>query len=91
MDEVFVKVNGQRHYLWRAVDHEGEVLEAVVTKRRNKAAAVKFLKKLLKRHGCANEIVTDRTAQFWFGWQRMIWWLDIVLVQPFKDSSPVVL
>ncbi len=45
VDEVFVKVNGKRHYLWRAVDHEGEVLDAVVTKRRNKAAAVKFLKK----------------------------------------------
>ena len=38
VDEVFVKVNGNRHYLWRAVDYEGEVLEAVVTKRRNKAA-----------------------------------------------------
>ena len=45
MDEVFVKVNGKRNYLWRAVDHEVEVLEAVVTKRRNKAAALKFLKK----------------------------------------------
>jgi putative transposase len=36
VDEVFVKINGERHYLWRAVDHEGEVLESVVTKRRNK-------------------------------------------------------
>jgi len=36
VDEVFVKINGEHHYLWRAVDHEGEVLEAVVTKRRNK-------------------------------------------------------
>ncbi len=43
VDEVFVKVNGRRHYLWRVVDHEGEVLEAVVIKRRNKAAALKFL------------------------------------------------
>ena len=64
VDEVFVKVNGKRHYLWRAVDHEGEVLEAVVTKRRNKAAALKFLKKLMKRHGCADEIVTDRFASY---------------------------
>ncbi|WP_170336400.1 IS6 family transposase, partial [Ruegeria arenilitoris] len=46
VDEVFVKVNGKRHYLWRAIDHEGEVLEAIVTKRRNKQAALKFLKKL---------------------------------------------
>ena len=53
VDEVFVKVNGKRHYLWRAVDHEGEVLEVVVTKRRNKQAALKFLKKLMKWHGCA--------------------------------------
>ncbi|WP_170482334.1 IS6 family transposase [Ruegeria arenilitoris] len=64
VDEVFVKVNGKRHYLWRAVDHEGEVLEAVVTKRRNKAAALKFLRKLMKRHGCAEEIVTDRFASY---------------------------
>ncbi len=54
----------KRHYLWRAVDHEGEVLEAVVTKRRNKAAALKFLKKLMKRHGSAEEIVTDRFAAY---------------------------
>ena len=64
LDEVFVKVNGKRHYLWRAVGHEGEVLEAVGTKRRNKAAALKFLKKLMKRHGCAEEIVTDRFASY---------------------------
>ena len=59
LDEVFVKVNGVRHYLWRAVDHEGEVLESYVTKTRDKAAAVKFLKKLMKRHGPAEELVTD--------------------------------
>ena len=64
VDEVFVKVNGTRHYLWRAVDHEGEVLAAVVTKRRNKAAALKFLKKLMKRHGKAEEVVTDRFASY---------------------------
>ncbi len=64
VDEVFVKINGKRHYLLRAVDHEGEVLEAVVTKRRNKRAALKFLKKLMKRHGCADEIVTDRFASY---------------------------
>ena len=45
VDEAFVKVNGERHYLWRAVDHEGEVLDAVVTKRRNKRAATKFLRR----------------------------------------------
>jgi len=43
LDEAFVKVNGKLCYLWRAVDHEGEVLEAVVTASRDKAAALKFL------------------------------------------------
>ena len=64
VDEVFVKINGRRHYLWRAVDHEGEVMGAVVTKRRNKRAALKFLKKLMKRHGRAEEIITDRFASY---------------------------
>ena len=45
LDEVFVKINGERHYLWRAVDHEGEVLESFVTETRDKEAALKFLKK----------------------------------------------
>ena len=47
IDEVFVKINGETHYLWRAVDHEGEVLEAVVTKRCDKRAAFKLLRKLM--------------------------------------------
>lgn len=59
LDEVFVKINGERHYLWRAVDHEGEVLESYVTKKREKSAALAFLKKALKRHGAAEAIVTD--------------------------------
>ena len=41
-----MKINGERHYLWRAVDHEGEVLESYVTKKRDKKAALKFMKKL---------------------------------------------
>ena len=64
VDEMFVKVNGERHYLWRAVDHEGEVLEAVVTKRRNKKSALKFLKKLMRRHGQPETIVTDRLPSY---------------------------
>ncbi len=59
LDEVFVKVNGVQHYLWRTVDHEGEVLKSYVFKTRDKAAALKFLKKLMKRHGRAEELVTD--------------------------------
>ena len=59
VDEVFVKNNGETHYLWRAVDHEGEVLESYVTKKRDKKAALRFLKKALKRHGSVEKIVTD--------------------------------
>ncbi|MEP4768914.1 MAG: DDE-type integrase/transposase/recombinase [Roseibium sp.] len=64
VDEVFEKVNCRLHYLWRAVDHEGEVSEAIVAKRRYKHAALKFLKKLMKRHGAADESVTDRFASY---------------------------
>jgi putative transposase len=59
LDEVFVKVNGKLCYLWRAVDHEGEVLEAVVTARRDKGAALKLLVRLLKKYGSPRSIVTD--------------------------------
>ena len=59
VDEVFVRINGERHYLWRAVDHEGEILESYVTKKRDKSAALRFLKKALKRHGRTETIVTD--------------------------------
>src|SRR5690606_18355107 len=64
LDEVFVKVNGKRHYLWRAVDHEGEALESYVTKRRDKRAALRFLKKAMRRPGVAEEIVTDRLPSY---------------------------
>ena len=64
LDEVFVKINGQTHYLWRAVDHEGEVLEAVATKRRDRRAALKFLKKLMKRYGRPQAMVTDKLPSY---------------------------
>jgi putative transposase len=59
LDEAFVKVNGKLCYLWRAVDHEGEVLEAVVTTKRDKAAALKLLKRIMKKYGRPRKIVTD--------------------------------
>jgi putative transposase len=59
LDEMFVKINGEQHYLWRAVDHEGEVLESFVTKTRDKKAALKFLKKAMRKHGCPDVLVTD--------------------------------
>jgi putative transposase len=64
LDEVFVKINGVTHYLWRAVDHEGEVLESVVTKARDRKAALKLLKKSMKRHGRPESIVTDRLRSY---------------------------
>ena len=60
----FVKINGEMHYLWRAVDHEGEVLESYVTKKRDKKAALKFMKKAMRRYGSPNEIVTDRLRSY---------------------------
>lgn len=59
LDEIYVRVQGEMKYLWRAVDHEGEVLESFVTTTRDKAAALRFMKKLMKRHGCARSIFTD--------------------------------
>ncbi len=57
LDEVDVKINGEMPYLWRAVDHEGEVLESFVTKTRDKAAGLKFIKKAMRRHGRTGAIV----------------------------------
>jgi putative transposase len=60
LDEVFVKINVERHYFWRAVDHEGEVLESYVSKRRDRKAALKFIRKSMKRSGQPRVIVTDK-------------------------------
>jgi putative transposase len=64
LDEVFVKINGKLCYLWRAVDHEGEILETVVTAKRDKAAALKFLKSIMKKYGRARTIVTDGLCSY---------------------------
>lgn len=55
-----MKINGEMHCLWRAVDQEGEVPESYVTKTRDKQAALGFMKKALKRHGSPETIITDR-------------------------------
>jgi putative transposase len=60
LDEVYVKINGVTHFLWRALDQEGEVLESIVSKKRDRKAAVEFLKKSMKRYGRPETIVTDR-------------------------------
>ena len=59
LDEIYVKLNGEMVYLWRAVDHEGEILESYITKTRDKDAALRFMKKTLKRHGSPEAITTD--------------------------------
>ena len=60
LDEVFVRINGETHYLWKCVDHEGEVLESFVTKRRDRKASLEFLRKTTKRYGPPKVIVTER-------------------------------
>lgn len=64
LDEMYVKINGEMHYLWRAVDQEGEMLESFVTKTRDRKAALKFLKKAMRRHGRPESIVTDRLRSY---------------------------
>jgi putative transposase len=64
LDEMFVKINGEQHYLWRAVDHAGAVLENYVTKTRDKKAALKFLRKAMCKYGQPDEIVTDRLRSY---------------------------
>ena len=64
LDEVFVRINGEMHYLWRAVDHEGEVLEVFATKQRDRKAALRFLKRAMKRYGQPKVIVTDRLKSY---------------------------
>ena len=64
LDEVFVRINGETFYLWRAVDHEGEVLEVFATKRWDRKAALKFLNRTMKRYGRPQSIVTDRLRSY---------------------------
>ncbi len=64
LDEVFVRINGETHYLWRSVDHEGEVLEVFATKRRDRETALEFLKRAMKRYGRPAMIVTDRLQSY---------------------------
>ena len=64
LDEVFVRINGEMHYLWRAVDHEGEVLEVFATKRRDRRAALMFVKRVMKRYGRPEVVMTDRLRSY---------------------------
>ncbi len=59
-----MKIDGEMRYLWRAVDHEGEVLEVLASRRQDRKAALKFLKHTMKRHGKPKVIVTDRLRSY---------------------------
>jgi putative transposase len=64
LDEVVVTINGRKHWLWRAVDQHGAVLDVLVQSRRDKAAAKRLMRKLLKRHGRPRVIVTDKLRSY---------------------------
>jgi putative transposase len=65
LDEVFVKINGERQYLWRAVDQDGNVLDILVQSRRDKAAARRFFRRLLKKTGMVPRvIITDKLRSY---------------------------
>src|SRR6202022_2066120 len=65
LDEVFLTINGRLHYLWRAVDQDGEVLDILVQSRRNKKAAKKFFRKLLKQlRYVPSLIITDKLKSY---------------------------
>lgn len=59
-----MKINGETHYMWRSDDHEGEVLDTLATQRRNRKAALKFLRKLMKRYGRPEQIITDNLRSY---------------------------
>jgi putative transposase len=65
LDEVVVSIQGRHMYLWRAVDSEGEVLDFLVQPKRDKAAALRLMRKLLKKQGCAPRVlVTDKLRSY---------------------------
>ena len=65
IDEVFVKINGKQHYLWRAVDQDGEVVDVYLQSRREGAAAKRFFRRLLRSHGGEpRKIVTDKLGSY---------------------------
>ncbi len=65
LDELFVRIQGRQQYLWRAVDEDGDVLDILVQSRRNKRAATRFFRKLLKRQGCEpRRLITDKLRSY---------------------------
>jgi putative transposase len=66
LDEVVVRIAGKRMYLWRAVDHEGEVLDMLVQRRRDKRAALRLMRKLLRKQGFTPKLlITDKLGSYY--------------------------
>jgi putative transposase len=73
IDEVFVKINGKQHYLWRAVDQDGEVVDVYLQTRRDGATAKRFFKRLLRSHGGEpRKIVTDKLRSYGVAHREMM-------------------
>jgi len=73
LDEVFVKINGKQHYLWRAVDQDGEVVDVYLQARRDGAAAKRFFKRFLRSHGSEpRKIVTDKLRSYGVAHRELI-------------------
>ena len=81
LDEMFVTIRGKRMYLWRAVDTEGEVLDFLIQRRRNKTAALKLMRKLLRKHGVPLLVAVDKVAAS--GGYLMAVVADRILAAPF--------
>ena len=65
LDELFVNIQGRRQYLWRAVDQDGDVIDILVQSRRNRGAATRFFRKLLKTQGCVpRRLITDKLGSY---------------------------
>ena len=73
IDEVFIRIDGKQHYLWRAVDQDGEIVEVFLQKRRDGAAAKRFFKRLLKKHRDEpRKIVTDKLRSYGVAHRELI-------------------
>lgn len=73
IDEVFVKINGKQHYVWRAVDQDGEAVDVYLQVRRNGAAAKRFFKRLLHSHGGdPRKMVTDKLRSYGVAHRELI-------------------
>ena len=73
IDEVFIKIDGKQHYLWRAVDQDGEVVDVFLQKKRDGKAAKRFFKRMLKKHkGDPRVIVTDKLRSYGVAHRQLI-------------------